>query len=183
MALIQCPDCRKHISETAEACPNCGFVLTSETVATLKERKKKDETVFVLFGCGAVFFLVVFFSVLASSLSSQSSSHKSYSSGYQPEPSMSQKLAAIEVKSASGASDSVLSSAMRRRLERLARKFPESEDQIANMTVTSKQILEREGIAKSLTEIMDEIDYMIPSGELGVTYAESAALYVTAQSR
>ena len=27
MALIQCPECEKEVSEDAEVCPNCGYVL------------------------------------------------------------------------------------------------------------------------------------------------------------
>lgn len=98
-------------------------------------------------------------------------------------PSTSQKLAAMETNSIRGATDSVLSSRMQRRLDSLLRKFPETEDQIADMTVKAKELLEKRGVTRSLTDIMDGINYRIPSSELGVTYAESAALYVTAESR
>ncbi|MHC4405349.1 MAG: hypothetical protein ACYTG0_37360 [Planctomycetota bacterium] len=114
-----------------------------------------------------------------------SASRTAYSS-HKPEaeePSLSQKLAAVESKFLSGVYDATLSSSMERRLERLAGKCPETELQIADVTVRAQQLLERGGVSKSLRQIMDDIDYMIPSGELGVTYAESAALYVTMQSQ
>ena len=44
MALIPCPECRQRISETAERCPNCGYILTPEEVAKIKETKKKRPT-------------------------------------------------------------------------------------------------------------------------------------------
>lgn len=43
MALIQCPECGKSISDQAISCPNCGYVMksekTTETVATIPEKK------------------------------------------------------------------------------------------------------------------------------------------------
>ncbi len=174
MTLIQCPECQQEISDRSDACPQCGFSLAR----VAREEAKKEEgrsCAMALLALMLPPFLMIFvacFGMRERPLPSE-----------QWEPSMSQKLAAIEVNSASGASDSALSSGMQRRLERLARKFPETEERIGNMTVTSKQILDEKGVSKSLIEIMDEIDYMVPNGELGVTYAESAALYVTAQSR
>lgn len=42
MALITCPDCKKKISENANSCPNCGFQLSPEKVATIKARKMES---------------------------------------------------------------------------------------------------------------------------------------------
>lgn len=30
MALIECPECKKEISDTAKTCPNCGYELHKE---------------------------------------------------------------------------------------------------------------------------------------------------------
>jgi len=46
MALIQCPDCYKQISESAIGCPHCGFVLTREVIAAQKEAKFRREEEF-----------------------------------------------------------------------------------------------------------------------------------------
>jgi len=37
MALITCPECRKKISETAAQCPQCGYHLTPEKAAKIKQ--------------------------------------------------------------------------------------------------------------------------------------------------
>ena len=37
LALIQCPDCKTKISETAERCPKCGFVLTRQKVTEIQQ--------------------------------------------------------------------------------------------------------------------------------------------------
>jgi hypothetical protein len=42
MALITCPECKKQMSETALSCPNCGFPLTSEKVAEIKEKYERE---------------------------------------------------------------------------------------------------------------------------------------------
>jgi len=38
MALISCPECKKQISETASACPNCGFHLTPDKKVEIKRK-------------------------------------------------------------------------------------------------------------------------------------------------
>lgn len=43
MALIQCPDCFKQVSESAIRCPHCGFILTREIVVAQKEAKAQRE--------------------------------------------------------------------------------------------------------------------------------------------
>lgn len=42
MALITCPECSKQISEHALSCPNCGFQLTPEKIAEIKEKYKQS---------------------------------------------------------------------------------------------------------------------------------------------
>lgn len=44
MALLRCPECGKTVSETAEACPACGFKLTSEIVTVQKQKQQAAET-------------------------------------------------------------------------------------------------------------------------------------------
>jgi RNA polymerase subunit RPABC4/transcription elongation factor Spt4 len=52
MALLGCPECRKTVSETAEACPACGFKLTAEIVSVQKEKQNAAETVGAWIGYG-----------------------------------------------------------------------------------------------------------------------------------
>ena len=99
-----------------------------------------------------------------------------------PEKSASvyEKMAVIESKSSRGLEDKPLISGMESRLKTLARKFPEDEERIAAMTVKAQELLEAKGVKKSLTEIMDAIDYSVPGGnQLGVRFAEAAAAYLT----
>ncbi|MFH0888396.1 MAG: hypothetical protein V1871_04235 [Planctomycetota bacterium] len=39
MALIKCPECKGKISDTTDSCPKCGYKITPEEVAELKEKK------------------------------------------------------------------------------------------------------------------------------------------------
>jgi predicted nucleic acid-binding Zn-ribbon protein len=41
MALIECTDCHKRISDTAIGCPNCGYVLTREVVTAQKAEQAR----------------------------------------------------------------------------------------------------------------------------------------------
>ena len=51
------------------------------------------------------------------------------------------------------------------------------------MTVKTQQLLEKRGISRSLGQVMDDIDYVLPSGGLSISYAEFAATYVTLSDR
>ncbi len=42
MALIACPECSQRISESAENCPNCQYILTRGDVIRIKKIKKKQ---------------------------------------------------------------------------------------------------------------------------------------------
>lgn len=45
MALIICPECKKKISDTAQQCPNCGYKLSSEKIAQIKEKNTSSSSV------------------------------------------------------------------------------------------------------------------------------------------
>ncbi len=40
MTLIICPECKENISDTADSCPKCGYKITPEKIAELKEKQK-----------------------------------------------------------------------------------------------------------------------------------------------
>ena len=49
MALIQCPDCGKMISDSAANCPNCGYPLREKTEEQFeKQTKKKNNRKFFI---------------------------------------------------------------------------------------------------------------------------------------
>lgn len=39
MALIRCPECRKEVSDTAEACPHCGFKIEKQELLSFVPEK------------------------------------------------------------------------------------------------------------------------------------------------
>lgn len=57
MGMIECPDCKKHISESSTACPNCGRPNTPKPESHSGEKK----TVSIPLGLG-IFFLPIIFS-------------------------------------------------------------------------------------------------------------------------
>jgi len=42
MALIKCPECKKEISTTAEACPHCGALINEEIIQLQKKKKNRE---------------------------------------------------------------------------------------------------------------------------------------------
>jgi len=61
MALTQCPECKKEISDSAPTCPNCGYVIKSENVTVVVNQKKG-------LGCISTFFIVVFGVIIAAAI-------------------------------------------------------------------------------------------------------------------
>lgn len=39
MAMVKCPECRKEISDKAESCPNCGYVLVKNDLHRVRRTK------------------------------------------------------------------------------------------------------------------------------------------------
>ena len=39
MALVECPECKKSISDTAESCPSCGYQLNRRSSGGISTRK------------------------------------------------------------------------------------------------------------------------------------------------
>jgi len=55
MALINCPECKKQISETIENCPHCGYKFSSGETKKIKEQQKKSTVI------GFVVLVVIIF--------------------------------------------------------------------------------------------------------------------------
>ena len=67
MALIPCPECWDEISEFAESCPHCGYIIApgeadeikaSEELKREKEAKDIGQGHRIIFGCGFVFLII-----------------------------------------------------------------------------------------------------------------------------
>ena len=64
VALIPCPECKKQISDTADKCPSCGYIITAEKIAEIKQTKAKSQNKAAM-GCLVVVVLIIgFFFVL-----------------------------------------------------------------------------------------------------------------------
>lgn len=50
MALINCPECGKEISDKAASCPHCGYPLPSKDASQLEEARRKDKQALVKIG-------------------------------------------------------------------------------------------------------------------------------------
>lgn len=57
MALINCPECKRLISDTADFCPHCGFKLSQEIVEEIKRQKEKENKRTKI---GCLIFLILF---------------------------------------------------------------------------------------------------------------------------
>ena len=62
MSLIQCPECKKEISDSAEKCPHCGYQLTAEVVDQAK-KKTSGKTIGCLILIAFIIFLVIYGSI------------------------------------------------------------------------------------------------------------------------
>ncbi len=81
--LIQCPECKKPVSEAAPACPGCGFTFNPAVIAAQKETNRKAEQsagVFTMFFLGAVVVLFLMCSGVFSPKPSSSDDSSSPSS-------------------------------------------------------------------------------------------------------
>lgn len=72
MALISCPECKKKFSDTAAACPNCGYTLTPEKIADIRKKEQQAQKVGAIGCLSAVAILVSLY--LVGSFSSDSDS-------------------------------------------------------------------------------------------------------------
>ncbi|MBV9991314.1 MAG: zinc ribbon domain-containing protein [Alphaproteobacteria bacterium] len=81
MALIVCPECRKKVSDTAAACPGCGYSLTPEKVAEIRARNQQS-----LKGCGIGCLVVLGFVLLVAMCSGSSSNNPSTSTSIPDKP-------------------------------------------------------------------------------------------------
>lgn len=65
MALINCPECGKQVSDTAPACPNCGYDLTQKpidftpVIKPLSEAKRKNYGTMVAEIIGSIILLAI----------------------------------------------------------------------------------------------------------------------------
>ncbi|OGS20965.1 MAG: hypothetical protein A2252_04545 [Elusimicrobia bacterium RIFOXYA2_FULL_39_19] len=65
MALIMCPECKNQISDSAEACPKCGYKLTPEKVNEIKKKGQQLQKGCAI-GCLSVFAIFALLFIIGS---------------------------------------------------------------------------------------------------------------------
>ena len=64
MALMKCPDCKKKISDTVDACPNCGCKITDEQRGiAMKEAQRKSNVPIIAMVIGIIVCIAFIFSL------------------------------------------------------------------------------------------------------------------------
>ncbi len=74
MPLIQCPECKKEISDKAPACPGCGYELKPQNVTVVVKEKKK-------IGCFTYLIILVVGLVIIGTIGELTKKDKSQTSG------------------------------------------------------------------------------------------------------
>jgi len=59
MALINCPECQREISDTAETCPNCGYPLAKKESSKIKSTPLGEKRTYPALGIPLIFFSIV----------------------------------------------------------------------------------------------------------------------------
>ena len=59
MALIECDECRREISDKATTCPNCGNPVTENDLPVTPQQIKVVAPVQKQVGCGTIFLAIV----------------------------------------------------------------------------------------------------------------------------
>lgn len=73
MALINCPECKKEISNKAESCPSCGFPINKKKTNIIVKQSQGIFLRTMNFGC---FTVIIFFLLIAYSFYRTSSHPK-----------------------------------------------------------------------------------------------------------
>jgi len=68
-------------------------------------------------------------------------------------------------------------------LDQLSSTYVENKQQIADMSVTAQEMLEKDGIEESLLNIMEGLNQLFATRIENQKYAEYAAAYVTLRSK
>src|SRR6266853_3484931 len=71
MALITCPECKNKLSDSAAACPQCGYQLTPERIAEIRKKEEQSQKAAGI-GCLSLIALVVILYVTGSLSSGRS---------------------------------------------------------------------------------------------------------------
>ena len=64
MALVNCSECKKEVSEKAKTCPHCGYELISEL--DVKKKKKKEDAKNTRIGCLVVSAIILIIIIIIS---------------------------------------------------------------------------------------------------------------------
>ena len=176
---IDCPECKKKISEKAKSCPNCGYPLSEEEIQNLIKEKKQGEKVASI-GCISVIVIVLL--VLIKPWSSNSSDSHTYQepknkSLSEKSVSMAYKLAVLEKQSYVSEND-ILVKRFESLLNQLDSKYVDDQEKIADVTVAGIENLAKRGIEESMITLMEGMVQIYDSSNDYMVYHEYSASYV-----
>lgn len=96
------------------------------------------------------------------------------------EDALEWKLAAIDAGSTTLPKDDVTVARFRSLLRQLGEKYPESQQQIGDMSAKAADILrDEEGISEKIVDIMEGMNQLLYSPDSGQHYANAVAYYLT----
>lgn len=81
------------------------------------------------------------------------------------------------------AKDDITVARFRSLLEQLSSTYVEDKQEIADASVTAKQLLKKDGVAESLLNIMEGLNQLFATKIENQKYIESAAAYVTLRNK
>jgi hypothetical protein len=184
--IVNCPECKKEISEKAETCPNCGYRLSQAEIETLKKEKKQANKVGSI-GCLSIIIIALLFFFKPWSYINQSSDSSTYqdstSDSFSEEKMpLAYQLATIENKSYVS-EDGSLVRRFESLLNQLESKYVDDKQKIADVTVTGYENLAKRGIEESMITLMEGMLQIYDSKTENMVYHEYLASYVVLRVR
>jgi hypothetical protein len=188
MALITCPECNKKISDTTDSCPHCGYKLTPAKVA---EIKKAEQQVNAVAGCIAIILIISAVLYMRGCFSSDSKEQQHSEQAKVEEQQVRQPEQVQAEKSGETATGRTARKAQRSiehnlaiihegwevptnhttvfrfryLLKELKSRCIQSEQEIGDMTVSTREYIRRErGIKMNLLSMMEEMNETIKVG-------------------
>lgn len=184
--IVNCPECKKGISEKAEICPNCGYRLSQAEIETLIIAKKQANKVGSI-GCLSIIIIALLVFLKPWSYLGQSSDSSAYQSSNsdsfsEAQISLAYQLATIESKSYVS-EDCSLVRRFELLLNQLESKYVDDKQKIADVTVAGYENLAKRGIEESMIILMEAMVQINDPKTDNMVYHEYLASYVVLRVR
>jgi hypothetical protein len=181
MALFPCPECKKHVSESAHACPSCGVPITLAMIEThrqgIPQAKSNPFAAILIVGAivGGVAFCAGVRSIGTNASETFSGVAEKMRASQSPRAaSAAEKLVVIEY----GRPDDDKALLMGFQLEELSRRYRIDEELVAAKLLTAQELLAKKGTHMLVADIAANVQASDPTGG-AVSFDELLAMYVT----